>query len=344
MALKNNPRKILIINLGGIGDIILSLAAVRALGHTYRDAAVDILVVRRAADQARSSGLFDRVFIYDGNLLERLSLLAKLRGKEYDLAVNMRTMVSRVSAFKMYLLLFLIGARTWAGRDTDGRGDFFEVKIPETLHGDKHESEYDLELVERLGAGVKDRKMHYDVAAADEQKVRTLLREAGIPDDAVIVGIHPGGKPSHRWPGDRFAAVMKAVSGAVKCSFIVTGDRGESVLADEVIRLSGVKAVNMAGALTLGELAAAITRCRVFISNDTAAMHIAAIKGVNLVAIFGPGYLKRFDPRAISPHAAVLYKAAQCAPCDKAQCGSMKCLNDISVKEVAESAMKFLNA
>lgn len=341
MVLKD-VRKVLIVNLGGIGDLLLSLVAVAALRGAYGSATVDAMVVDRAREAAARSGLFNEVYAYKGGIAEKISLLNRLRGKRYDLAINMRTMTSALGALKIRIILGAIGGRICAGRDTDGLGKFFDISVPETLQGEKYEMEYDIDIVEKLGATVAGRKIPYRIDQAESERALAALKKAGISPDDIVVGIHPGGKPSHRWPAENYAMLMKRLSLARPCSFIITGDAEESALADALIKAAGVKAANMSGKLTLGELGEAIRRCDLFISNDTAAMHIAAILDVPLIAIFGPGFLARFDPRNISSNAKVFYKEAPCAPCNKRSCGSLACLKEISPQDVADAALGML--
>lgn len=332
-------KNMLVINLGGIGDLLLSMPALRALKNAYPATSLSVLVSPRAGELAKRLPFIDMVYTFHASW----KTLSALRKEKFDLAINMRTLVSNAGAMKIRALLGIIGAKTTAGRDTEGRGSFFDIRISETVLGDKHEMEYDIELAEKLGANVTDRTISLPVNDADRKRVDGILSGAGISAGDTIIGIHPGGKMSHRWQIGRFAEAMSAIRKSVRCVFVITGEAGEKDLADCLIGLVNTKVADTTGELDIGGLAALIERCGLYISNDTAAMHIAAVKGVNLVAIFGPGYLKRFDPRAISPQAAVLYKAAQCAPCDKAQCGSMKCLDEISAGEVAQAALRFLN-
>ena len=124
--------------------------------------------------------------------------------------------------------------------------------------------------------------------------------------------------------------------------FVITGLKNEIVLAKKLIKTTDAEIVNLAGKLTIRELGALIKRCNIFISNDTASMHITAILRTPLVAIFGPGYITRFDPRNISENVIVLYKAAECAPCDRKKCGDLKCLKEIAPNEVTEAALMLL--
>jgi heptosyltransferase-2 len=266
-----------------------------------------------------------------------------LRKERFDLTVNMRTLVSDASALKMRILIGIIGAKMSAGRNTEGRGSFFDISIGETGLGDKHEMEYDIELAQKLGSEVTDRKASMPVSDADRERVEKILSGAGVSPADIIIGIHPGGKLSHRWPINRFAETMITIRKSIQCVFVITGEACEKGLADALIGSVSAKTIDTTGLLGVGALAALIERCGLYISNDTAAMHVAAIKGVRLVSIFGPGYLRRFDPRAISPCATILYKAVQCAPCDRTRCLTKKCLNEISAAEAADAALRFLN-
>ncbi|MBU0605091.1 MAG: glycosyltransferase family 9 protein [Candidatus Omnitrophica bacterium] len=341
MELKD-VKKILIINLGGIGDILLSLVSVRALRGAYKGATIDILVVDHVGEFAGTSGLFDDIFLYKTCIPKNLSLFMGLGQNRYDLVVNMRTMVSALGALKMSVLLKIINGKIWAGRDTNGYGGFFDIKIPETRAGDKYEMEYDIELVEKLGARVDDRSVSFRVGPGCASVVDGLLKEANISSGDIIVGIHPGGKPSRRWPLENFAEVMRRINGAAGCAFVITGDEEDASLAGKLTGMPGVRAINMAGRLSLEELGALMKRCRLFISNDTAAMHIAAALKVPLVAIFGPGNLKRFDPRNIMKEAIVIFKETACAPCERKACRRMECLKTISPDVVASAALKLL--
>ena len=335
-------KKILIVNLGGIGDILLSLPAVRALRVSYPGARIDIMAVERACELARISGAFDGVFVYARRIGKDLPLILRLRRHRYDLIVNMRTMVSWPGALKVFLLLAVIGARKSAGRDTDGRGFFFDIKIPETGAGDAYEAEYDIDTVRALGASVVDRTVRFESDDASAAAVARLLADRGIAGDIRLIGIHAGGVLSRRWGLGRFAEAMALIARSMPCVFVLTGGRDERDYVDALVRIHGVKAVNLAGELTLRQLGALIRRCALYISNDTGPMHIAAALRTPLVAIFGPGHLTRYDPRRISDRAVVLKKETACAPCNRPRCPSLECLKSISPDEVAGAALRLL--
>jgi len=266
-------------------------------------------------------------------LFRHLKLLLKLRRKHFDLAINMRTLVTRSGARKIRLLLNIINARKTAGRDTDGRGSFLDTRIPETFPGKKYEMEYDIDTVNALGAEVKDKNIDFNIDEESINKVDKVLEKEGVSEDDTLIGIHLGGMPSRRWPIDNFSKVIDDINKRISCKFVITGG------VDEI----NAKIIDLVGKLTIRELGALIKECNLFITNDTGPMHVAAILRIPLVAIFGPGDITRFDPRNISDKAIVLYKKVDCAPCEKVECEDLKCLKIILPEEVKEAIGKLLN-
>ncbi len=345
--IRGEVKKILVINLGGIGDILLSTPALRALRIFYPDSKIYCLVVPRVFEFVKSLSYIDEVFILEPNfrpnkVFTNLKTILELRKIKIDLAINLRTIVSKKGAAKIRFLLAMINPKVKAGRDTDGRGYFFDIKISEPSIGQKYELSYDIDMLAALGIKVMDTSINLVINQQSMTAVSKALEEKGISSQDVVIGIHPGGKSSRRWPMENFATAIKELTQKLDCWFLITGSKEESYLADKLIKITGGKIINMAGKLDLQGLAALIKRCNLYISNDTGPVHIAAVLKTPLLAIFGGGDVIRFDPRHISDKAAVLYKKHICAPCNKMTCRSMECLKDILPQEAVEAALDLL--
>ncbi|MEW6075711.1 MAG: glycosyltransferase family 9 protein [Candidatus Omnitrophota bacterium] len=340
-------KKILIVNFGGIGDLLLSTPALRSLKERYPDSRICLLVVRRVAEIAENLGYIDEVLVFHlkgvTGFLANIVTLWNLRARHFDLAVNMRTMVSTRSALKMRFLLSFLNPALKAGRNTEGRGGFFDISIPEAYRGQIHEMEYDIALAEKLGAAVQSRKIDFAVKGESTDKVNGLLRAHCIGDNDFVIAIHPGGMPSRRWGVAHFARLIAEIDKKRPSVFIITGSGDEGRLAQAIIRRSpGLKVLNLAGKIGINELGALLRRCSLFITNDTGPMHIAAVLGVPMCALFGGGDIVRFDPRVISPNAVVLRVQKECAPCEKFYCPHPQCLQEISVDTVYEAVVRLL--
>lgn len=337
-----NIKKILIVELGGLGDLLIALPALRALRVSYPGARCDAVVIGRAAEVARGAGIFDRVDVLSREIVPAIALIARLRRERYDLVVNMRPVASKLGALKVRMLFALIGGRLSAGRNTAGLARFFDIAIAEPLRAEQHDIEYASSLVAALGGTVADKRVRFTVESQSADSAREILRASGIADGAAVIGIHAGGMPSHRWPADRFAESIRKLALLGGYTFVLTGSADERGYVESLARDAGVPVANLAGRLTVAELAAVIKRCALYISNDTGPIHIAAALGTPLVAIFGPGDFKRFDPRAVSAAAVSLYRPSACAPCDRSRCASPKCLTAIGTDEVIEAALTLL--
>lgn len=347
-----NAKNILIINLGGIGDLLLSTPALRALRGVYPNAFISALVTQTGYEIANGLSYFNDVRIFYMNsggkmpfvkIPQNLRTLLSLRKKRFDIAVNMRTIVSKSSALKLKVLLDIINPRIKVGRDTDRMGYFFDVRIPETLIGKKYEMEYDIDAVKALGAEVIDRSINYGIKNSAIGKIDGILEKNGIHENDLLVGIHPGGTISHRWPVEYFSAAIGGISEKITCKFVITGAANEVDLSHALSNITKIKTTIFTGEINVNELFALIKRCHLFISNDTSTMHIAAALKIPLIALCGPGDITRFNPCNISDKAEVLYKKTDCSPCSLISCDSLKCLKAILPEEVIETALNFLS-
>ncbi len=344
---KEEIKNILILNLGGMGDILLSTPALRALKSSFPLAKIYLMIVPRVFEAVNELPYIDKIFIFHKGakiFFNELKTLINLRKKRFDLAINMRTLVSKMSAQKMKLLLDIINPKIKAGRDTEGRGYFFDIKIPETDDGEKYEMEYDIDTVKALGIDVKDRSIDFQISNDSIKKINVLLGKKEIGESDILIGVHPGGKPSHRWPIENFSKAIDTISGRISCKFVITSAPDEASLLKKLKEITNTKIISLGEDLNIKELAAFIKRCNLYISNDTAPMHFAAILKTPLIALFGPGYITRFDPRTISEEAVVFYKKKDCAPCTRIKCNSMVCFKEIFPEEVVDTALRLLKA
>lgn len=336
------PKKILVVNLGGIGDVLLSIPALRALRLLHPGAVITYMAVPRTAEIVRGKSYVDDVVMFSTSpkdILYDLRTLINMRHEHFDIAINMRTLVSKLSAYKMKALFTTVSPEISIGRDTDGRGYFFDVKIPETLIGEKFEMEYDIDMMRAIGAEVTDRSIDFVIDKNIEHKVKDMMEQEGLICGDMLICLHPGGRPSRRWPLENYACLIDRLRASISCKFVITGSRDEVNIGRYLARISPRDIKNFCGRLSITELGALIKMCGLFIVGDTGPMHIASILKTPLIALCGPGDITRFDPRNIMADAIVFCKKTACAPCDKYRCGDQRCLKSITPDEVIEAAL-----
>ena len=199
-------------------------------------------------------------------------------------------------------------------------------------------------LVAALGFGNGPREPELTVPADAVESARRLLAECGWTGDRRLVGIAPGAAygGAKRWPPERFARVIAALTEDCGLTCVLVGGDADSTTAMAIEAELGKinrrpppgAVINLVGRTDLPRLCGVLACGAAFISNDSGAMHLAAALGVPVVALFGPT-----SERATSPvgrrATSVLTAPAWCRPCMLRECPlDHRCLTGITVDTV----------
>jgi ADP-heptose:LPS heptosyltransferase len=169
------------------------------------------------------------------------------------------------------------------------------------------------------------------------------------------VGIHPGwGGRKHSieqtrlrsWPPERFAQVIQWLVKTAETRVAMTGSKADRPLTEYIARLAGVPCLNLAGELSLLELAALIRRLNLFLTVDSGPAHLAAALATPLLTLWGPGIFEQTSPQAGRGPVRILYRRVHCAPCYGTPlmktCQDNICMKQIEVEEVIEGLRQML--
>ncbi len=356
-------KKILIINPFGVGDVLFTTPVINALKKKFPDSFIGYLCQKQTAPILANHPLVDKLFLYTrGDLkqvrkksyLEYVKMLFlginKIRDEKFDLAVDL-SMVSQYS-----LLLRLIGVKRRFGFDYKGRGLFLTHKLPISGLGQKHVIEYYYDLLGLLEVHEFNREMKFYTALADRQYADNLLMKNNVNGNDILIGIAPFGggswgedAGSKQWPDERFVRLMTDLLNDYECKIIIFGaKKNKDDCANFKEVLSKKDVVNAIGMTTLGQLAALIGKCSLFISNDSGPMHIACAKGVDTVSIFGPVDENVYGPIGKTARHEIVKASIECRPCyknfRKPDCKNMDCLETITEDMVLDAVEKVFNA
>lgn len=319
-------RRILVVRVDLLGDVVLSLPAVRALRRAYPDARIDFLALRSTAPILRDQPEVSNVIEFDphvwrrpANLLKRetwreaLHMLRRLRGTRYDLAVC-------VSGDIGSILTRLSGAKRRVGYAEEAYHGLLTDAVPGGRYRErKHEVEYVLALARAAGGVVMpgDELLHLRVNPEAEVKVaRRLLRaRQELHASGPIVAIHAGARngQAKRWPPTHIAALADRLVRELGALVVLTGAPNEAPLARAVLRGVHVPILNLVGQTSIPELVAVLAMSEVLVTGDSGPMHIACAVRTSVVALHGPT-----DPGISGPtarDAIVLRQALWCSPC-----------------------------
>jgi lipopolysaccharide heptosyltransferase II len=345
------PKKILVVQLWGVGETILTLPAIEALRKRFPHARIDILCTERnkavyAGNKARAN-----VRTISASPWGVLSFIMHNR-ENYDLVIDMEEYLN-VSA----LISFFVGTYR-VGFSHRVRARLYHKTV---RYNDKqHAAETFLDLMRSLGAKEKITKLpSLGYSKEDERFVGKILKENGISKGKVIC-ISPGAAesaPSRMWPWERYAALSNKLLYNKKIAIVFTGTSQEKALIEKIINEIAQKSrvVNLAGALSLPQLFCLMKKCSLFIGNDAGAMHIAAAQGIKTIGLFGPNLPVRFGP--LGKGNVGIYKGDICkySPCINVHKGEVpdclypklsqdyqKCMKNIDVEDVMVQAARLL--
>jgi len=340
------PRRILCIKFYGLGNAVMLLPVLAAVKRRFPEAEIDFLTFVNNLAILERSGVVTRVLGVDvsttsGFLRTMWDAVRTLHRRRYDVVLDFEQFV-KVST----VLAFLSGARERIGFNTDGqrRGFMYTKRVVYT------DSDHMSAIFARLARplGVEGELPVATLRLRDEEraKVRQFLAEAGLaPDHFPLVAMHPGigmnfyRIPLKRWEPANFAAVADALAERYGAAVVFTG-RGaeERRLIAEVRAHMRRPPIDACDRFTVCELAALLERCHFVVANDTSAMHLAALMGTPVVALFGPTAPLHYGPRG--DRHIVLYRDLYCSPClTNYNLKASRCLDPVCMRGIRPEAV-----
>ncbi len=342
-----NYKKILIVRLDRIGDVVLSTPVLKAVREAYPDSHIAFMVAPHARDIADGNPYINEVIVYDKSrahkgILEGAKFIAGLARKKFDIAIMLHPTV------RTHLLAFLSGIPKRLGYARK-MGLILTDRIPDKKHlGLKHEIDYTLGLLSYIGIEPTDRKLHVPTDDVSEERVRHILADSGIKDGDKIVAINPGAScPSKRWPAERFAETADALTRELGVKIVIVSGSQDKRFADNTLSAMKTAAVDLSGKTTIRELACLLKRSSLFISNDSGPVHIACAMGTPVISVFGRSD-RGLSPRRWGPTNKmdrIIHKDVGCDICLAHNCkAELRCLAAITVDDVVRNAKEMLEA
>jgi ADP-heptose:LPS heptosyltransferase len=289
-----NPRNILVIDFGQLGDVVMSLPALRAIRERFPHARITVVVGRPGGEIIEMSGYadatieVDRVGLRDGSkplsVLRIFRVVKDVRQRKFDFVIDLH------SFSETNLLGFFSGApkRLFSrrpGRSLDFLANFTPKPAVDKNDPDQHLIDRYLEVLVPLGIKDSPRVPRLMTAVEDDHAIDAMLRKAKAEMGSPLVGLFPGaGHPGRCWPLEQFAHLA---------DFLIRNDGVRPIIfvgPEERHLVSHMRALFPTSCvilekLSIPQLAAAQARLAVFVSNDTGPVHIAAAVGTPIVVL-----------------------------------------------------------
>lgn len=334
-------KKILIVNVNWVGDVIFSTPFIRAVREANPDAYIACLLHPRCAEVLEGNPRLNEVIFYHEEtrhktLAGKLRLVAELRRRRFNMAFILHR------SFTKALLVFLSGIRERIGYATKNRA-FLLTKAVEEPAEELHKVEYFLNIARAAGIPARDASYEFFIQDSDRHFTKDLLAKSSVGDKTLIVVICPGGNWNpKRWPKESFALLSDALIERFGVKVVISGAIKDVGLADEIKRLMKNEPIVTCGRTSLKGLAALLERADLVVANDTGPMHIAVAMKARVIALFGPTSPKITGPYGRGNYKVISRNDSCDIPCYDFSCNDNRCMAAISVEDVLREAETML--
>ena len=319
------PFRILVRVSNWLGDSVMSIPAVRAIKNGRPDAHLSILAPANLASIWKLVGEVDEILA-----LPNKSVFAAMRAirqrPRFDVAILFP------NSLRAALEAWLGGIPQRVGYRGHSRSWLMNQVVRErrTPGPPEHQLRSYLRIAEDCGGQISDAAL-------------PRLDQPSTTNHQLSVGLCPGAEygPAKRWLPERFAEAAAAISAQTQVHWILFGTKNDVAAGEQIANALGNSCTNRIGQTTLEDLIAELRQCRLLLTNDTGAMHLAALLRVPVVAIFGST-----EPRLTGPLGdghRILRHQVECSPCFLRECPiDFRCMRAIRVDEVVEAVMSIL--
>jgi lipopolysaccharide heptosyltransferase II len=340
---RQHPRSIVVIKPCCLGDVLMTTPFLEVIRRAYPQATITYVVgtwskvvaehqpaINRVIDSG-TVGIPGRYSVNDYKKLVRV-----LRKQRFDLAFVLDR--SPMLTF----LPWLAGVPRRVGPDSLGRGFSLtdRVAVSSSPAHLQHQAEIYLDLARKLGLTIDHPRMSFETTEEE--------RRAALPPSPMRVALFPGGGSNpgmeltaKRWPLERYRELARRLVHELSAEVILIGGPDDAALNEQL--LEGLDApageiINLAGKTSIGQLAAQLERCALFIGNDSSPMHLAAAVGIPVIAIFGPTSPQEYGPYPLDdPRHIALWHHPTGQPCfflGKMQtCTHCTCMQAVTIEE-----------
>ncbi len=331
-------KRILLIKLRYIGDVVLSTPLLPLLRRRFPEASLTFLV-----NPGTEGVLFGNPHLEEISVIPRDGWASQLRFLHKLRRAGFEAVVDLTDGDRSAFLTHWTGARVRLGfnRENRWRGKLYSQVLP-SAYGSMHMVDYHAQALTVLGCSGPVGKPELYLRPDDHDQGDHMVASLKIGQSPLVL-LHPLARYVNKaWPLERFAALADwlADQGAVVA---LIGRQQDVLIGQKILNLSKSNPKNLMGQTRLRQLAAVMKRSALFVGNDGGPMHMAAAVGCPVLGLFGPT-----DPHVWGPRGekvSVIYKGLDCQECFYHGCsrGEESCMRQISVEEVCQAAGSYLH-
>lgn len=274
---KEKVRKILIISLSNIGDVILTFPVLDILKNDFPAAKISVVIGPKGQPLLKDNPHFEHIYIYEKRqpVNQIVDWVWRLCQERFDFVVDLRNTAIPFFLWPRYRTSFILQ------RDKG-----------------RHMREQHLTRLRSLYPYQDGPRVRHSlfIKPEDRQYVDDIIRRDIVHPEKIMV-VSPGAADEKkRWNEEGFAKVCDSVVHDSGVSVVFVGDAADREGIARIQSKMRQRAVDLSGRATLTQVAHLLSRSKVLLSNDSAPMHLASYLDVPVVALFGPTNPERYGP------------------------------------------------
>ncbi len=335
-------KNIIVTFLMHLGDLLLTTPFLYALRKAAPHSHIIYLVDSKLRDVVEHNPYIDEVWTIDK------------KGKDNNLKALMAT-ADRISQGGFDLLINLhpnercsfICAKAKVKRKVGAAHFLFRPFFHPWLSLDRNIHAADMYLKVLKDLGIKDlsnQGLEFYSSDRDKKMAADFWQKAGVLPTDKVIGFNIGSAVlTKRWAGENFALVADTLAQEGYRAVFFGGTMDEELVSDAVGHMS-TKPIIATGKFTLGQLAAAMSRCSVIVTNDSGPMHVAISQKVPIVALYGPSLTHLYGP--YTKQATIVKAQPPCEGCHsgmKHECDDLRCMRELKPEQVLAAVRSWLD-
>lgn len=356
----NGLKRVLVVRLDAIGDIVLSTPFLRELRKNLPSAWITLIVNPQVFNLVQTCPYVNEVLTCNLRISGRFTRLkAHLRAlgfsslhlwkRRFDLAITPRW---DIDWYQGSLLTYISGAKKRVAysehvtakkrRWNKGYDRFFTHIISDNLA--KHEIEHNLDVIKFLGGKIDDDSLELWLEKADSDFTERVFEKHRVKADEVLVCFGVGSREVNKiWPIERFVKLGPWLKEKYNARILLLGDGQEKYLAGRIeTELGQSLLINMTGNTTLRQAATLIKQCRIYIGNDNGLMHLAAAMKIPVIEVScwpkSGSSINRYSPHRFGPWKVSNIVVSPAKSVDSEAGGIL----EVSVEDVKKAVEKLL--
>ena len=284
-----NRKRILVIRLSSIGDVILTTPVLKAFKEKYPESIIDFLVIDKFKDAISLSPYVDNLLLFNKEKNDGLSNLIKfakeLSKNEYDYVFDLH------SKFRSKIITFIL-SKFYKVKSYTYKKRAFWKSILVNLKLIKYE--VDNTIIKNYFSAFKDFELKYqgeDLNFSFEPELKNKFEEY---KNAIVFAVGAS-KETKKWTVEGFGKLAKKLYETYGKKIILVGGKEDYERCDTIEKISENSVINLAGKLSLKETGALLSQTSFLLTNDSGPFHIARAVGSETFVFFGPTDPKLFS-------------------------------------------------